>query len=107
MEANIDFDEEVEELREGFAAVKLSKDVKHRIKAVWASSLIVKVYGRSVVFNYIQAKLNALWKPMGRLDVIDLGKKFFLTRFCCKEDQDKVLRNGPWFIGEHFLSIRP
>lgn len=44
---------------------------------------------------------------MGRLDVIDLGKKFFLTRFCCKEDQDKVLRNGPWFIGEHFLSIRP
>ena len=107
MEANIDFDEEVEELREGFAAVKLSKDVKHRIKAVWASSLIVKVYGRSVGFNYIQAKLNALWKPMGRLDVIDLGKKFFLTRFCCKEDQDKVLRNGPWFIGEHFLSIRP
>ena len=107
MEANIDFDEEVEELREGFAAVKLSKDVKHRIKAVWASSLIVKVYGRSVGFNYIQAKLNALWKPMGRLDVIDLGKKFFLTRFCCKEDQDKVLRNGSWFIGEHFLSIRP
>ena len=106
MEA-IDSDEEVEELREGFAAVKLSKDVKRRIRAVWASSLIVKVYGRSVGFNYIQAKLNALWKPMGRLDVIDLGKEFFLTRFCCKEDHGKVLKNGPWFIGENFLSIRP
>nr|POE46294.1 hypothetical protein CFP56_64935 [Quercus suber] len=32
MEADIDFDEEVDELREGFAAVKLSKDVKHRIR---------------------------------------------------------------------------
>ena len=28
IEADIDSDEEVEELREGFAAVKLSKDVK-------------------------------------------------------------------------------
>nr|POE71315.1 uncharacterized protein CFP56_59744 [Quercus suber] len=24
-----------------------------------------------------------------------------------KEDLDAVLRRGPWFIGEHFLSIRP
>ncbi|KAF3970795.1 hypothetical protein CMV_005545 [Castanea mollissima] len=107
MEVDIDFDEEVKELREGFAAVKLSKDVKHRIRAVWESSLIDKVYGRSVGFNYIQTKLNALWKPTGRLDVIDLGKEFFLTRFSYKEDQDKVLRNGPWFIGEHLLLIRP
>ena len=106
MEANIESDEELEEIREGFAAVKLSKEVKHRIRAVWASSLIVKVYGRSVGFSYIQAKLNALWKPNGRLDVIDLGKEFFLTRFSCEEDHDKVLRNGPWFIGGHFLSIR-
>ena len=34
MEADIESDEELEELREGFAAVKLSKDVKHRIRAV-------------------------------------------------------------------------
>lgn len=107
MEADIDSDEELDELREGFAAVKLSKDVKHRIRAAWATSLIVKVYGRSVGFNYIQAKLNALWKPTGRLDVIDLGEEFFLTRFSCKDDHAKVLRNGPWFIGEHFLSLRP
>ncbi|XP_050241157.1 uncharacterized protein LOC126690066 [Quercus robur] len=89
-EADIDSDEEVEERRKGFAAVKLSKDVKHRIRAVWASSLIVKVYGRFVGFNYIQAKLNALWKPTGSLDIIDLGKEFFLTHFCCKEDHNKI-----------------
>lgn len=103
MDADVDSDEEIEELREGFAAVKLSKDVKHRIRAVWASSFIVKVYGRSVGFNYIQAKLNALWKPTGRLDIIDLGKEFFLTRFSCKDDHDVVLRRGPWFIGSFHL----
>ena len=53
MEDDIESDEEIEELSEGLAAVKLSNDVKHRIRAVWASSLIVKVYGRSVGFNYI------------------------------------------------------
>ena len=58
-------------------------------------------------FNFIQSKLNALWKPTGRMDVIDLGKEFFLTRFSCKEDHEMVLRKGPWFVGEHFLSTRP
>lgn len=37
---------------------------------------------------------------------MDLGNEFFLTRFSMKEDLDAVLRRGPWFIGEHFLSIR-
>lgn len=107
MEADIESDEEVEELRESFVAVKLSRDVKHSIRAVWASSLIVKVYGRFVGFNYIQTKFNSLWKPTSRMDVIDPRKEFFLTRFSCKEDHDMVLRKDPWFIGEHFLSIRP
>ena len=41
------------------------------------------------------------------MDYIDLGCDFFLTRFSIKEDHDLVLKKGPWFIGEHFLSIRP
>ena len=52
-------------------------------------------------------KLMALWKPTGRLDCVDLKKDFFLIRFSLKKDHDSVLRKGPWFLGEHFLSIRP
>ena len=44
---------------------------------------------------------------MGKLDCVDLGQEFFLVRFSVKEDCEAVLRNGPWFIGENFLSIRP
>ena len=44
---------------------------------------------------------------MGKLDCVDLGQEFFLVRFSVKEDCKAVLRNGPWFIGENFLSIRP
>jgi len=33
------------------------------------------------------------------MDIIDLGKDFFLVRFGLKEDFLVVLEKGPWFIG--------
>ncbi|XP_050263849.1 uncharacterized protein LOC126708070 [Quercus robur] len=55
----------------------------------------------------VEALLLSLWKPVGRLECVDLGHGFFLTRFSLREDYDAILKKGPWFIGEHFLSIRP
>ena len=107
MEADIESDDEVENLREGLVAVKFSKDLKHEIRTPWTRALIVKVYGRSVGFNFIQNKLLAMWKPAGILDCIGLGHGFLLTRLSLKEGCENILRKGPWFIGEHFLSIRP
>ena len=100
-------DDEVEELREGLAAVKLTRETKLRIRKPWSNALIIKLYGRTVGFNFLQSKLNLLWKPSGRIDCVDLGKEFYTVRFSVKVDMDAVLKNGPWFIGGHFLSIRP
>ena len=41
------------------------------------------------------------------MDCVDLGKDFYLIKFSEDSDYDKVLRGGPWFIGEHFLAIKP
>ena len=100
-------DDEMGSLRAGYVAVKLSKFTKWRIRASWSKAFIVKVFGWPISLNYIQMKLLALWKPAGRLDYVDLEKDFYLVRFSLKEDHDVVLRKGPWFLGEHFLSIRP
>lgn len=99
--------DEVRELREGLVAAKISQGLKQRIHAPWSKALIVKVYGRTVGYNFLHAKILSLWNPIGRIDCIDLGKDFFLIRFSVKEDHDVVLKNRPWFIGENFLSIRP
>ena len=107
MEDDEESDDEVEALKEGLVAVKFPRELKQKIKYPWARALIVKVYGRSIGFNYIQTRLLALWKPAGRLDCVDLGYGFFLTRLTLKEDFENVLQKGPWFIGKHFLSIRP
>ena len=107
MDDDLVSDEEVDNLREGLVAVKFSKEFKHQIRSPWNKALIVKVFGRSVGFNYLHNKLLALWKPAGRLDCVSLGQGFFLTRLSLKEDYEAILRKGPWFIGGHFLSIRP
>jgi len=60
-----------------------------------------------VGFYFLQPKLLSLWKPAGRLDCVPLGHGFFLARLSLKEDFKNVLKKGPWFIGEHFLSLRP
>ena len=45
--------------------------------------------------------------PVAKIDCVNLGKDYFLIKFSSSNDYDKVLRGGPWFIGEHFLAIKP
>nr|XP_023918488.1 uncharacterized protein LOC112030039 [Quercus suber]POF02866.1 uncharacterized protein CFP56_10923 [Quercus suber] len=106
MEDGAESDEEVENLRRGLVAVKFSSDFKQQIRDPWVRALIVKVYGKSVGFNFLQSKLLALWRPASRLDCVNLGNGFVLTRLSLKEDFENVLKKGPWFIGGHFLSLR-
>ena len=86
--------------------VKLSKETFSWIRALWSKALIVKVYGRIVGFNYLTFKINALWKPIAKLDCVNLGNDFFFIRFSNNKDYDKVLKGGPWFVREHFLAIK-
>lgn len=65
------------------------------------------MYGRSVGFHYLIFKINALWKSLEKMDCVNLGRGFFLSRFSSSDDYDKVLRGGPWFIEGHFLAIKP
>nr|XP_023905785.1 uncharacterized protein LOC112017557 [Quercus suber]POF19329.1 uncharacterized protein CFP56_17705 [Quercus suber] len=100
-------DTEVKPLVEGMAKIKLSKETKACIRALWSKALIVKVFSRTVGFSYLTFKINALWKPSARMYCVNLGKYYFLIKFSNADDYDKVLKRGPWFVGEHFLPIKP
>lgn len=54
----------------------------------------MNVFGRMVGFHFLQTKLLSLWKLRGRMDLVDLGKDFFLIRFGLKEDLDHVIVGG-------------
>ena len=56
--------------------------------------------------DFLITCLTSLWKLIGCLDCVDLGKYFFLIRFSLQSDYGRVLKDGPWFVGGHYLSIR-
>lgn len=100
-------DEDDEPLAEGEVVIKFSSELKRRIRAPWSASLIVKVFGRFVGYMFLVNKLKAIWRTNNGFSCVDLGLGFFLVKFENRDDFEDVLRNRPWFIGEHFLSIRP
>uniref|UniRef100_A0A2N9FS20 CCHC-type domain-containing protein n=1 Tax=Fagus sylvatica TaxID=28930 RepID=A0A2N9FS20_FAGSY len=65
------------------------------------------VFGRSVGYLFLVNKLRSLWRNFGEFSCVDLGYGFFLVRFESKDDFESILKGRPWFIGDHFLSVRP
>ena len=97
-------DEELED--KSFLMFRLPYELKQRIRALWVSSIIVKVFGQSVGYHYLHQKLHNLWNPIGGMECIDLGHDFFVIIFEIPMDFQFVLRHKPWFVGNHFLAIR-
>ena len=100
-------DEEDEPPEDGEVVISIPRETKIRIRAPWSTSFIVKVFGRSVGYMFLFNRLKQLWKPTGGLSCVDLGLGFFLVKQELVDDFDRILKGGPWFIGEHFLSLRP
>ena len=74
--------------------MKLTKETKRRIRGPWSKAIIIKLVGRTVGFSSLQSKLIQIWKPLGRMNCIDLTYGFFLVRFYSKEDLDNVIKKG-------------
>ena len=55
----------------------------------------MKVFGKIVRYNFPHLKLIGLWKPIGRVETVDLGRDFFLLRFSIIEDLEMVFKKGP------------
>lgn len=79
---------------------------KRKSESTWHQTIIVKTFGRKIGFHYLYSRIRAMWKPNGNMECIDLGFDFCLVKFSLAKDVDKVLKEGPWFIGQHFLAIR-
>ncbi|KAL0012333.1 hypothetical protein SO802_007441 [Lithocarpus litseifolius] len=75
--------------------ILLSREDKQRIRAPWRLALIIKAFGKSLGFKYVDYKIRAIWKPHGELQIIDHGLDYFLIKFKLKEDYWKVLNEGP------------
>ncbi|KAM3205223.1 hypothetical protein P3L10_028633 [Capsicum annuum] len=86
--------------------VKLLVDDMHLLNAPWKYFVIVKTFGSKFTHQYLNTKLDALWRLAEPLCSIDLGPDFYTVKLQDPESQVKVWQGGPWFIAGSFVSIR-
>lgn len=55
-------------------------DVKE-LRKPWARALIVKVFGRTISFRFLQQKLDDLWNLDKGCELIDLDEGYYIVRF--------------------------
>ena len=73
----MELDDEFFDLPLGELAVKLSGTTKPRIRSQWANALLVKIFGKTIGYNYLHSRVMGLWNPTGRVDYVGLGQDFF------------------------------
>ena len=81
------------EIQESDTTLKVSFTMEQLqlLRAPWSKALIGKVLGTKLRYDAIVQRLPALWKPQGKLDIIDLVKHIFLFRFDLQLDLDQIM----------------
>ncbi|KAL4281257.1 hypothetical protein GQ457_03G022950 [Hibiscus cannabinus] len=80
---------------------------KHKTWNLKCYSLIVHLLGRSIGYNALLARIHALWKPIGDLQLVDLENNYFWVRFKDEKDCAYALTEGPWTIYGSYLTVQP
>lgn len=85
--------------------VRFTPSEKNALWKPWKHSIICRVLGRRVGFNFLSSKLYKFWQKRGTMELIDLSNDFYLTKFSAKEDFLDVLKGGPWMVADHLVSL--
>ena len=67
--------------------------------------LMGKVLGTVIEYEIVIHRIPVLWRQLGKLDIINLGKDVLLFRFERQGGIKKVLFRGLWFLFGHYLML--
>lgn len=87
-------------------SIGMTKEEKLEARRPWRLSLIIKLVGKSVGYQFLMRWLQLLWKPQHAFSLVDLHNDFFIARFSNKLDYEVALLNGAWVISDHYLHVQ-
>jgi hypothetical protein len=87
-------------------AFVFSKSVEKRLYRPWRRSVIVKLLGRRIGYKALETRLQQMWVRKGVINIIDLSNDCYLVAFSHEDDQYSALMDGPWFIYDHYLTVK-
>ncbi|XP_074265181.1 uncharacterized protein LOC141587605 [Silene latifolia] len=86
--------------------ILLTKAEKIKIRRHWKDTLITKMFDKNIGYFTLLRQIKKKWALKGGLSLMDVGFSFYVARFTNKEDYEHVISQGPWMIGDHYLTIR-
>ncbi|XVF74478.1 hypothetical protein PTKIN_Ptkin13bG0113500 [Pterospermum kingtungense] len=89
-----------EEDEENCPIIHLPKKEKVRLGRPWRQTLIVKLMGCSVGYNYPLHRIKALWHPKSQVELIAIDNDYFLVKFASMEDYNHGKENCPSILVE-------
>lgn len=113
----ITFEELYDDKQRKYLNVKISKAARSRMSEPYKNSLIVKVLGiPNMDFGVMKYKLDQFWAKKGEKEKsVDEPREisvelpdndFFVVKFSSEEGLEFALKEGPWLIFDHYLTIR-
>lgn len=81
---------------------------KEKIKArkTWRNSIIIKLVGRTIGYQYLWKHIQAIWRTQSELALIDLSNNFFIIKLYMMEEYERALLISPWMIGDNYLHVQ-
>ncbi|XP_058769477.1 uncharacterized protein LOC131643301 [Vicia villosa] len=86
--------------------ITLSKFEENRIQRPWRRGVIVKLLGRRIWYKAMVTRIKQMWVRKGIINIIDLSQDYYLVAFTHEEDKNAAISDGPWFIYDHYLTIK-
>ncbi|KAL4318284.1 hypothetical protein GQ457_18G011590 [Hibiscus cannabinus] len=87
--------------------IRFSDRIHDEIDSQLASSVVVRLLGKSIGYRALLSRIQSLWSPSGGMNLIDLDNEYYLVRFALEEDFQKVVKGGPWVIYGSYLTVQP
>ncbi|KAI9115281.1 hypothetical protein K1719_013600 [Acacia pycnantha] len=87
--------------------IEFSSAIRSELAKGMERSLIIKLLGRTITYHELIARSQALWKPRGSYQVVDMEGGFYCATFALEEDYMKVLTGGPWMVYGAYLTVQP
>lgn len=85
--------------------VNFSKDELAALRQPWQLTLMGKCLEINIRPSFMAQRIKIMWRPKGQVEKIDIGHNTFLFRFSMKDDFERALFGGPWFILDHYLML--
>lgn len=94
------------ENRDPWFAMGMTKAEKYEGMKSWHLSLIIKLVGCSIRYQFLLRRIHIMWKIQHPITLIHLSDNFCIVKFTHSLDYTMALLKEPWVIGDYYLHMQ-